>query len=489
MTESTTSRTKDGSARAPVNILLVDDTPAKLLTYEVMLAELEENLLKAASAAEAFQILLKSDVALVLADVSMPSVDGFEFARLLRGHPRFETTPIIFVSAIAHSDLDRLHGYASGAVDYVTAPVVAEVLRAKVKVFVELYRKRRELEQLKNELEHRVAERTAELEASNLRLAQSEERYRAIVDNANDIVATFDLEGRFTSVNPAVERLFGYTPPDLAGTRLCRLVPAEEGPMLADMLRRKLEGEESTQYEMRLVAKDGQRQSTLEVNSKLLFDVNGKPTGVHLIARDMSERKEAESRQLVLIRELQHRTKNLLAVIQSIVTNTLSRSRDFSRATDAIVGRLHALARAQEFVASGSSGGVPLRDLVDAELSPFATQLKISGVPLVVGGAFAQQFALVVHELATNAAKYGSLSTPEGRLLVGWDIDQQADDPVLTFSWVEQGGPPVDVPTEQGFGSELMAATLSHAPQIAYEKNGLRFTVKILLSEVMPAGK
>src|ERR1700730_1618371 len=145
--------------RAPVNILLVDDTPAKLLTYEVMLADLNENLIKTSSAAEAFAVLLKTDVALVLTDVSMPDVDGFESAKSLRAHPRFELPPIVFVSAMAHSDLDRLHGYTSDAVDYVTAPVVPEVLRAKVKVFADLYRKQRELESLKGELEARVDER------------------------------------------------------------------------------------------------------------------------------------------------------------------------------------------------------------------------------------------------------------------------------------------------------------------------------------------
>jgi CheY-like chemotaxis protein len=121
------------AARSPVNILLLDDTPAKLLTYEAVLSELGENLIKATSADEAFQILLKIDVALVLTDVSMPSVDGFEFAKILRGHPRFEGMPIVFVSAIAQSDVDRLQGYASGAVDYVFIPVAPELLRARSK--------------------------------------------------------------------------------------------------------------------------------------------------------------------------------------------------------------------------------------------------------------------------------------------------------------------------------------------------------------------
>ena len=137
------------SPRAPVSILLVDDTPVKLLTDEVMLGELGEKLIKVGSVEEAFAVLLKSDVALVITDVAMPDVDGFEFAKQLRRHPRFESTPIIFVSAMAHSEHHQLHGCASGAVDDVTAPVVPEVLRAKVKVFADLYRKQRQLEALK----------------------------------------------------------------------------------------------------------------------------------------------------------------------------------------------------------------------------------------------------------------------------------------------------------------------------------------------------
>ena len=128
----------------PVNVLLVDDTPANLLAYEVMLADLGQNLLKAASAEEAFRVLLNNDVALVVTDVSMPTLNGFEFAKMLRAHPRFAATAIIFVSALALSELDFLHGYESGALDYVTAPVSPKIFRSKVKVFVELYRKQRE---------------------------------------------------------------------------------------------------------------------------------------------------------------------------------------------------------------------------------------------------------------------------------------------------------------------------------------------------------
>src|SRR4051794_33174736 len=159
-----------------VNILLVDDQPAKLLSYEVILHELGENLIKASSGQEALEYLLKTEVAVVLMDVCMPDLDGFQLAAMIREHPRFQKTAMIFISAIHLSDMDRLRGYEMGAVDYVPIPVIPEVLRAKVRVFAELYRKTRQLEQLNVELERRGAARTAELEASTARLLESEQR-------------------------------------------------------------------------------------------------------------------------------------------------------------------------------------------------------------------------------------------------------------------------------------------------------------------------
>ncbi len=135
-----------------VNILMVDDQVGKLLSYEAILAELNENLIKATSGREAMEILLKNEIAVVLMDVSMPELDGFELADLIRQHPRFERTAIIFVSAVHLTDLDRLKGYQRGAVDYISVPVVPELLRAKVSIFAELHRKTRDLEMLNFEL-------------------------------------------------------------------------------------------------------------------------------------------------------------------------------------------------------------------------------------------------------------------------------------------------------------------------------------------------
>lgn len=153
----------------PVNILMVDDQPSKLLSYEVMLGELGENLIKATSGREALELLLKIDVAVVLMDVSMPELDGFELAEMIRQHPRFQKTAIIFISAVHLTDMDRLKGYARGAVDYISVPVIPELLRAKVSVFAELHRRARQLEALNHEL-RRLSQ--------SLMTAQDEERRR-----------------------------------------------------------------------------------------------------------------------------------------------------------------------------------------------------------------------------------------------------------------------------------------------------------------------
>ena len=159
-----------------VNILLVDDQPAKLLSYEVILRALGENLIKASSGTEALEHLLKNEVAVILLDVSMPELDGFELAAMIREHPRFQKIAMIFISAIHLSEIDHLRGYEMGAVDYVPVPVVPEVLRAKVKVFTELYRKTRQLEQLNAELEQRVSRAHRRARSVDQRLLESEQR-------------------------------------------------------------------------------------------------------------------------------------------------------------------------------------------------------------------------------------------------------------------------------------------------------------------------
>ena len=182
-----------------VNILMVDDQPGKLLSYEVILNELGENLIKASSGKEALELLLKNDFAVVLMDVSMPEIDGFEMVDIIRQHPRFQKTAIIFISAVYLTDLDRLKGYQRGAVDYISVPVIPELLRAKVSVFAELHRKSHQLEVLNKELRRLSASLIATQDGERRRIA------RELHDGLGQdlTVAKIMLQGVFREENSA----------------------------------------------------------------------------------------------------------------------------------------------------------------------------------------------------------------------------------------------------------------------------------------------
>jgi response regulator RpfG family c-di-GMP phosphodiesterase len=199
-----------------VDILMVDDQPGKLASYAAILGDLGENLIEARSAEEALGILLKRDIAVVLLDVRMPGMDGFELADLIRHHPRFQKTPIIFISGIHLTDADRVNAYRRGAVDYISVPVVPEILRSKVGVFVELHRKTRLLAEANQNLERMVAVRTEELR-------RSEEAHRErseLIELAADGFIVHDLTGIVRYWNSAAEKMYGWRPDEAVGQPL-----------------------------------------------------------------------------------------------------------------------------------------------------------------------------------------------------------------------------------------------------------------------------
>ena len=233
------------SPNEKVNILMVDDQPAKLLSYEVMLSGLGENLIKAATAREALEVLLKNDVAVVLMDVSMPELDGFQLAAMIRQHPRFQRTAIIFVSAVHLTDLDQLKGYEHGAVDYISVPIVAELLRAKVRVFAELHRKTRQLETLNRELEQRVLERTEELARKaelllqlNMELVGKNQELDAIIHTAPDIIFSRKADGSRDYISDRFYDFTGAAPGSANGFGWLDYVhPEDHQKAMADWMR------------------------------------------------------------------------------------------------------------------------------------------------------------------------------------------------------------------------------------------------------------
>ena len=442
-----------------VNILLVDDQPRKLLSYEVVLRDLGENLIKVSSAREALEQLLKSDIAVILIDVCMPDLDGFQLASMIREHPRFEQTAIIFVSAIHLNDVDFRRGYEMGAVDYVPVPVIPEVLRAKVKIFAELYRKTRALEKLNAELETRVCERTAELEASTVRLLQSEQRRDLALAAGHMGSWDWDLVNGDCMWDGGQYRIFGVDPSNFSITleSVRALIDAEDWTRLQNTLTCFSGGEKAYQTEFRVHRPDGEWRWCMGTASASV-DARGRITRLSGVTVDITDRKRTEERQNLLAREADHRAKNALAVVQSIVRLTKADAvKDY---VVAVEGRIGALARAHTLLAQSRWQGADLATLVEEELSPYRTgeaeRITAGGPPVSLQPRTAQTIAVAVHELATNAAKHGALASLTGRVALGWELRGGA----LVMRWSETGEPAVKVPTVQGFGIKVITSSV-----------------------------
>jgi two-component sensor histidine kinase/DNA-binding response OmpR family regulator len=471
-----------GGPHDSVNILLVDDHPAKLMAYEVILQDLGERLIKATSGKEALEQLLKHDIAVVLVDVCMPDLDGFQLAQMIREHPRFQNTAMIFISAIHLSDVDRLRGYAMGAVDYVPVPVIPEVLRAKVRVFVELYRKTRLLERLNAELETRVTARTAEVEASAARLIDSEQRRSLALmagnmgswewDGATGKITWDDGQYRICGVEPGS---FVVSPQNIQA-----LVQPEDYKRLLAESMPVLRNGKPFQSEFRVRRPDGEIRWCVGT-AIATFDALGRTLRITGVTLDMTERKHAEERQLLLAREVDHRAKNALTLVQSILR--LTRATEIDDYVAAVEGRIKALSRAHTILSHARWEGADLASLVDEELAPYtgpgSDQVVVSGPWAFLDPNTAQALALALHELASNAAKYGSLSTTQGRLELTWQIEQDT----LTLTWTESEGPRVRRPIATGFGTKIILGSIERQlhGRVAFEwrADGLRCVLSV----------
>jgi PAS domain S-box-containing protein len=442
-----------------VSILLVDDQPSKLLTYEVILRELDDNLLKASSGKEALEQLLKNEIAVVLMDVCMPELDGFQLAAMIREHPRFQKIAMIFISAIHLAEIDHLRGYEMGAVDYVPVPVVPEVLRAKVRVFTDLYRKSRQLERLNAELERRVSERTAELETSTMRLLESERR-RSLALAAGSMGSwDWDLLTGKVVWDAGQHAIFGVDPEQFVVTpeHVKVLFMPEDWDRLQAGMQSLLERGQPHQGEFRVRRPNGEVRWCLST-AAATQDQSGRVVRISGVTMDITERKEAEERQALLAREVDHRAKNAMAIVQSIVR--LTKANSISDYASVIDGRVKALSRAHAILSDARWQGANLAKLVDEELAPYRSgnpdRIVVSGPNIVLDPTTAQTLALALHELATNGVKYGALSQPSGRLELKWDVQPDA----IVINWGESGGPAVRAPRKTGFGTRIITSSI-----------------------------
>jgi PAS domain S-box-containing protein len=285
------------------NILMVDDQPGKLMSYEVILKDLGENLIQARSAREALDQLLRQDIAVVLMDVSMPEIDGFELADMMRQHPRFHKTAVIFISAVHLSDLDRLKGYQRGAVDYISVPVIPELLRAKVSVFAELHRKNRQLERLNQELERRVAERTEQLHKSEGQLQERVAELEAIMRVLPvGVAVSHDPNSSVVTANLALSDVLGVNPGENIATRLvsdnaesCEFY--KEGRGISNetqpLLRSAKTGQPAGSLELE-IRRPNRKSIYLQSSATPLFNQSGDVRGAVGAFINVTERKNLE---------------------------------------------------------------------------------------------------------------------------------------------------------------------------------------------------
>jgi PAS domain S-box-containing protein len=273
----------------------------------------------------------------------------------------------------------------------------------------------------------------------------------SIVDNSDDAIITKNLDGIISSWNKSAERIFGYTAEEVIGKSCTIIHPPErhyeEGALLARIRR----GERINHYETISQRKDG---SLIDISLTVspIKNAQGKIIGASKIARDITERKRNDEHIAMLAREAEHRTKNILATVQATVI--LSQSDNTDGLKQAIEGRIQALANVHALFVKSRWGGAELSSIVTQELTPYLGKGKeraqINGPYVLLAPNTAQAIAVTLHELATNAVKYGSLSVPDGQVEVTWS---RSGDGRLILHWSENGGPPAKKPTRQGFGT------------------------------------
>ncbi|MBV9969159.1 MAG: response regulator [Xanthobacteraceae bacterium] len=381
--------------------------------------------------------------------------------------------------------MDRLRGYEMGAVDYVPVPVVPEVLCAKVKIFAEVYRKSRQLEQLNAELERRVADRTAALERSNRQLQQSEERRNLALVAGKMGSWDWDLLGGDCVWDEGQRRIFGVGA-DFEATlpELRKLVHRDDWSMLYRALQHARRDAGSRQIEFRVCRPDGGVGWCFGTVAASV-DAHNRIARISGVTIDITDRKEAEQRQLLLAREVDHRAKNALAVVHAILS--LTRAENIAQFVAAVEGRVQALARAHSLLSESRWRGANISDIIEEELAPYRAphfdRITIAGTSLSLDPSTAQALALALHELATNAAKYGALSRPSGRLQVSWTITNSR----LELRWIERGGPPPQSVEPGGFGIRVIKAgvegQLDGNVEFDWRQEGLRCSLSVPLRE------
>ncbi|MDP2332657.1 MAG: HWE histidine kinase domain-containing protein [Reyranella sp.] len=344
--------------------------------------------------------------------------------------------------------------------------------------------------QLQNEIVERQEAETA--------LRASEQRYRTLFELGPVGVYSSDASGLIVNFNRRATELWGRAPVlDDPGDRFCgsfRLfdpagarIPLDQCPM-ADVLSGKVPA--VADQEVHVERPDGSRV-TIVVNIRPLTDDSGKIVGAVNCFYDITDRKNAEERQRFLMNELAHRGKNLLAVVQALASRSLSGKRPLAEERELLSQRIQALARSQSSQLAGGLEGAAVAEIVRLECESFADRVTVRGPDVMLIRRVGQTFTLALHELATNAVKYGALVNPGGRIAIAWSVEGAGAAARFRFQWREQGGPPVVPPTRKGFGRLLLESAAAQdfggLPVVKFEPSGLIYEIDAPLQAIVLA--
>jgi PAS domain S-box-containing protein len=312
-------------------------------------------------------------------------------------------------------------------------------------------------------------------------------RLAAIVTSSDDAIISKTLDGRITSWNAGARRIFGYEADEMIGEHITKLIPPELHTEEVEIISRLKRGERIDHYETMRVTKDG-RRIDISLTVSPLRNQAGMIVGASKVARDITDRKQAEKLKQLLIEELNHRVKNTLATVQAIATQSLARAKTHKEFVTGFGGRMQALAKVHTLLTQTNMQGTDLKDLVMSQVRLGSTdedRVSVSGPFLFLGSQDAGHLGMVLHELATNARKYGALSVAGGRVTVSWEV---RTDPkrCLILLWAESGGPKVRAPETRGFGMTLIEQTVRvHGGEASmhFAEDGLRCRIEWAVME------
>jgi PAS domain S-box-containing protein len=308
-------------------------------------------------------------------------------------------------------------------------------------------------------------------------------RLAAIVETSDDAIVSKTLEGRVTSWNAGARRIFGYDASEIVGQSIKKIIPPELHGEEEEILAKLRQGERIDHYETVRLAKDGRRLD-MSLTVSPLRDKFGRVIGASKIGRDITERKQADKLQSTLTNELVHRVKNTLATVQAIASQSLLRAKSPADFVTGFSGRVQALAKAHTLLTKTLIQGTDVMALVNEQVllgGSGDNRISCSGPALVLGPQETLHLGLILHELATNARKFGSLSTPQGRVSVSWQLRTNGGRDLVLF-WKESGGPVVSPPAATGFGTVLIEQTLrSHGGEasLQYEPKGFACEIRL----------